>query len=276
MFNFSKNNQELTPITYSAAAIKILPYSVAPNQECFRIHWHDRMEFLRIHRGEMLAIHGANSFKVSPGEIVLFPPKTPHHAFSGNEQLEYDVLMFDVRSFYNDSAICQKYLPSLYSGRAKFNPLITHPDTIACFDEIINHPEQDSLELLSIIYRFIFLLFKHNLIEIQDEYEKNDMMREVIEYLEKNFQEELSTASLCAHFGYTAAHFCRKFKEKTGLTPMSYLKIRRMEEAYKLLKKGHYNISEIAAHCGYTDANYFTRCFKSHFGIPPSQIKVQQ
>ena len=143
MLNFSKNNQELTPITYSSAGIKILPYSVEPNQECFRIHWHDRMEFLRLHRGKMHAIYGANSIDVSPNEIVLFPPKMPHHAFSGNEQLEYDVLMFDIRSFCNDSEMCKKYLPPIYNGRAKFNPLITHPDTIACFDAIISHPNQD-------------------------------------------------------------------------------------------------------------------------------------
>lgn len=276
MFNFSKDNQELTPITYSSAAIKILPYSVAPNEECFRIHWHDRMEFLRVHRGEMVAIHGSNTVKVLPDSIVLFPPKMPHHAFSGNEQLEYDVLMFDVRSFYNDSAICQKYLPAIYEGRVKFNPLITHPDTIACFDEIINFPDHDSLELLSIIYRFFFLLFKHNVLEIQNEQKKNNVIRDAIEYLEENFREEVTAESLCTRYGYTAAHFCRKFKQETGLTPMNYLKIRRMEEAYKLLKTGLYNISEIAAHCGYTDANYFTRCFKSHFGFPPSQFKIQK
>ena len=275
MFNFSKNNQELTPITYSSAGIKILPYSVPPNQECFRIHWHDRMEFLRLHKGKMIAVHGANSISVSPDEIVLFPPKTQHHAFSENEQLEYDVLMFDVRSFYNDSELCKKYLPAIYNGRAKFNPLITHPDTIACFDAIISHPNQDSLEIMSLIYRFLYLLFEHNLLELQSEYTKNDIAHEIIEYLEVNFREELTTADLCERFGYTAAHFCRKFKEATGLTPMNYLKIRRMEEAYKLLKKGEHNINEIATQCGYTDSNYFTRCFKSHFGVPPSQLRIQ-
>lgn len=274
MLDFSKNNQELTPITYSSVGIKILPYSVEPNQECFRIHWHDRMEFLRIHHGDMLAVHGANTFHVAPGEIVLFPPKIPHHAFSGNDQLIYDVLMFDIRSFYNDSDVCKKYLPAIYSGRAKFNPLITHPEVTACFDEIISHPNQDSMEIISLVYRFLYLLIQHNLEELQSEYAKDDVIHEIVEYLEANFREELTTATLCEHFGYTAAHFCRKFKEATGLTPMNYLKIRRMEEAYKLLKKGEHNINEIAAHCGYTDSNYFTRCFKSHFGVPPSQLRI--
>lgn len=273
MFEFSKNNQELTPVTYSSAAIKILPYSVRPNTDCFRIHWHDRMEFLRIHKGTMFATYGANTITVSPGEMILFPPKMPHHARSGNEQLEYDVLMFDVRSFYNDSDICKSYLPPVYNGRAKFEALVSHPETIACFDNIIAKSECNSFEILADIYRFLYLLFEHNLLEIQTGHEQKDIVRDIVEYLEENFMKDISTASLCEQFGYTAPHFCRKFKEGTGLTPMNYLKIRRMEEAYKLLKKGNHNINEVAIHCGYDDSNYFTRCFKSHFGIPPSQIK---
>ncbi|MBQ8233294.1 MAG: helix-turn-helix transcriptional regulator [Lachnospiraceae bacterium] len=61
-----------------------------------------------------------------------------------------------------------------------------------------------------------------------------------------------------------------KFKETTGLTPMNYLKIYRVEEAYKLIKEGKRDIGNIAALCGFPDANYFTRCFKAHFGVPPS------
>lgn len=273
MFIFSKNNQELTPITYSSAALKILPYSVRPNTECFRVHWHDRMEFLRIHKGTMFATYGANTITVSPGEMILFPPKMPHHARSGNEQLEYDVLMFDVRSFYNDSDMCKAYLSAIYNGQAKFDALITHSDTITCFDSIIAKSEENSFEIIADVYRFLFLLFKYNVVEIQTSKEQSNSFRDAIEYLEENFMKEISTASLCASFGYTAPHFCRKFKEITGLTPMNYLKIRRMEEAYKLLKKGNNNISEVAQYCGYEDANYFTRCFKSHFRIPPSQIR---
>ncbi len=276
MFDFSKNNQELTPITYSSAAIKILPYSVPANQECFRIHWHDRMEFLRVHKGEMTVTHGANVTKVSTGEMILFPPKQPHHAFSGDSHLEYDVLMFDIRSFYNDSDICKEYFPCIFNGRAKFDALVTNPDTIACFDRIIQNTDHNSLEIISFIYYFLFLLFKHNLTDLQSASNQSDIVRDIVEYIEENFVQELTTASLCAHFGYTSAHFCRKFKEKIGLTPMTYLKIRRMEEAYKLLKKGEHNINEIAIKCGYTDSNYFTRCFKSHFGIPPSQLRIQK
>ena len=92
-------------------------------------------------------------------------------------------------------------------------------------------------------------------------------------YLEENYDKELTTAIMAKKFGYSAEHFCRKFKEATGLTPMNYLKVFRMEEAYKMLQLGERNISKVAEGCGFTDANYFTRCFKTHFGYPPSKIK---
>lgn len=273
MLHFSENNQELTPIDYNPAAIKILKFSIPEGKDCFRIHWHDRMEVLRLHEGEMYVTHGANVTKLHSGEMILLPPKIPHYAHAGQGELLYDVLMFDVRSFYNDSDICKTYLPAIYNGRAKFNPVISHAETIRSFDQIIENEDCGSLEIISYIYLFLYQLFRHNLLELHTGMDGNEIVRRIVEYIDKNFAEDLTTATLCSRFGYTAAHFCRKFKEWTGLTPMNFLKIRRMEEAYKLLKKGHHNINEIAMHCGYTDANYFTRCFKSHFGIPPSQLK---
>ena len=37
-----------------------------------------------------------------------------------------------------------------------------------------------------------------------------------------------------------------------------------------LLQEGIYNVSEIAYKVGMNDPLYFSKCFKSHFGAPPS------
>ena len=95
-------------------------------------------------------------------------------------------------------------------------------------------------------------------------------------YIEENAAQEISIDMLCRKFGYTAAHLCRKFKNATGLSPMTYLKIYRLELAQKKLENRTTGISDIATECGFSDANYFTRCFKKHFGVPPIQyIKIQ-
>ena len=40
-----------------------------------------------------------------------------------------------------------------------------------------------------------------------------------------------------------------------------------------LLNQNKYNISEISALCGFSDPNYFTRCFREFFGVPPTRMQ---
>ncbi len=87
---------------------------------------------------------------------------------------------------------------------------------------------------------------------------------------------ELTISAMSDKFGYSSEHFCRKFKEATGITPMTYLKIYRLEQALKKIKHSECSIGEIAAQCGFNDANYFTRCFKAHYGAPPRLYRAKE
>ena len=269
-----KYRKELTPVLYGPSALKLQHYEIMPNKGCFRTHWHDRMEILRIRQGEIFVGYDTNLNKVCADQIMIIPPHTPHKGFAGDYALSYDVLMFDVRSFYNDSEVSRKYLPAIYEGRAKFQSVSSEPDLVECMDKIrdIATDTPDSLEASSYIYRLLHLLYKHCLTDFRAEHSSDAAAREFVTFIENHYAQDLTTQTLSTHFGYTTAHFCRKFKEATGLTPMTYLKIYRVEEAYKLIKKGNRNVGDIALACGFPDANYFTRCFKAHFGMPPSHF----
>ena len=125
--------------------------------------------------------------------------------------------------------------------------------------------------MTSLVYELLYLLFEYHLAELHTEF-KSSVVK-IIDYMEENFALDLNTETLCRKFGYSTGHFCRKFKRATGVTPMTYLKIYRLEQALQKLKEGNQSIGEIAALCGYSDANYFTRCFKAHYGVPPRYYK---
>lgn len=264
-------NKELTPIYYNEAAIKVLKIKMKPNKNCFPIHWHERVEFIRIRKGEMYAGFGNKMTKLSEGQMMLFLPKMPHIGYTDNCSVEYDVLMFDVRSFYNDAEICKLYLPAIYEGRTKFNSVICDRETVGQFDNIFQKAEEASLGVIADIYDFLDILLRNNLLELQKEISRDNVIMESIKYMETNFGDEITTKILAEKSGYSSEHFCRKFKKATGLTPMSYLKIYRLEKACKLMQNKNLNIKEIANYCGFDDANYFTRCFKLHFGIAPTK-----
>ena len=263
--------KETTPVKYTAAAIKVLHFKCKSNFPCFTLHWHDRIEIIRVKKGMLLIECYGDTIPLKAGEMIVFTPRMSHKGYTADEEVEYDVLMFDLRAFYNQTAICNNLFPPLFNGNAKFQTIISDGETISCIDEICNSNTPDSLIIISLVYKLIYLLFKKHLYEIIPE--PKTKIKLIIDYIEENYALELNTATISKKFGYSAEHFCRIFKKATGITPMTYLRIFRLEQSLKMIKKNEYSISEIAAQCGFYDANYFTRCFKAHYGVPPKYYK---
>ena len=266
-----ENLFETTPVTYNQSATKILHFKRPPHFNLFILHWHDRMELLRVRSGKLYINIGAESYEAKENEVIIIPPKTLHVAYSKEESVSYDVIMFDVRSFYNETDICKNYLPLIFDGRAEFKTVISNPKIISVID-LISAGEDNFFTVTAHIYEFFGLLFKYELIKIQS-IVKNTFSKDVIAFFEENISEEITVPFLSKKFGYTDAHFCRKFKKETGLPPMTYLKILRLEMAYKKIKSEKISPSVLALEFGFSDANYFTRSFKAHFGFPPSKFK---
>lgn len=266
------STKEIEIIPYTEAAINTKHIEIAEYTQCFRAHWHDRIEFLRIHKGELYIECGTVSTTAKSGDLVIIPPKLSHKGYTKNQAVKYDVLMFDVRYFYNNTEICKKLLPALFDGTARFNLVTDDFDTVKYFDEIYNLEDKNSIKTTANVYLFLHTIFEKNLLYFKKT-EINNTFAEIISYIEVNFDKDLNVAFLSQKFGYSSAHFSRKFKSITGLAPVAYLNIFRLEKAYQMLNEDSLSISEISAKCGFADANYFTRCFKKHFGHAPTQYK---
>lgn len=262
--------EDMTPVKYGPA--KLHHHISRFKQPRLVAHWHDQMELIRLRQGEM-TVGCENVVELSPGDIYIIPPKTPHYVVCCDEDAVYDVVMFDLRAYYNDTELCRDYLEPIFDGRAKFQLRINHPEITACFDTMIDPALENSFGLIPVVYQILELLQRHALAEIGTEVKGRNSITQATEYMKANLAERITTKSLARRFGYSQEHFCRVFKEVTQFTPMQYLKIFRLERAMNLLNQNKYNISEISALCGFSDPNYFTRCFREFFGVPPTRMQ---
>jgi len=64
-----------------------------------------------------------------------------------------------------------------------------------------------------------------------------------------------------------------KLRELTGQSTSEFIRTIRLKQAAKLLKKGEMNISEVTYAVGFNDPKYFSKSFKSLFGLTPSQFQ---
>jgi AraC-like DNA-binding protein len=91
------------------------------------------------------------------------------------------------------------------------------------------------------------------------------------EYMDTNFKDPgLNITKIAASNCVTSNHLCRVFNRELGISPLSYLKSRRIKQAQELLLTTAMNVAQIAFEAGFNDPNYFSRVFKNKTGISPS------
>jgi len=95
----------------------------------------------------------------------------------------------------------------------------------------------------------------------------------ILEYIHKNYTEDLSLTIIADHFSLSEGYVSKLFKEATNINFKIYLNQLKIKKAKKLLKEKNYKISEVSKMIGYHNVNTFIRVFKNIEGISPGEYK---
>lgn len=100
------------------------------------------------------------------------------------------------------------------------------------------------------------------------------VVEQMLNYFEDHYSEKISLDQIAENMYLSPFYISRIFKSETGDTPIRHLINIRLEKAKELLESGYEgSIQEVAAMVGYDDAYHFSKLFKKHFGISPSQVR---
>ncbi|MDO4297186.1 MAG: helix-turn-helix domain-containing protein [Lachnospiraceae bacterium] len=100
-----------------------------------------------------------------------------------------------------------------------------------------------------------------------------DLVDRTVQYMERNYREEISLKNLADEFFVVPTYLARRFKEKKNCTVMQYLEDIRLRKSKELLETSDYSILEIAQMVGYNDQNYFARSFRKVYGVSPREYR---
>jgi len=84
--------------------------------------------------------------------------------------------------------------------------------------------------------------------------------------------EDFNITVLGKELGMSRTSFYSKIKALFGDTPQNFLSSYRLEKAMALLKAGYMNVSEVAYGVGFGTLAGFSKSFKKHFGVSPSEV----
>jgi len=91
-----------------------------------------------------------------------------------------------------------------------------------------------------------------------------------IERLRSDSDADVSLDALASEAGLSRFHFCRAFKESTGLSPHAWLRQHRLEQAMNMLRDTDASIVSVAADLGYASQTAFAAAFRRLTGETPS------
>ncbi|SDS84823.1 GlxA family transcriptional regulator [Pseudomonas oryzae] len=95
-------------------------------------------------------------------------------------------------------------------------------------------------------------------------------LKEVIQLMENNLEEPIDLELLAGYIALSRRQLERLFQKHLYCSPSRYYLKLRLLRARQMLKQTDQPIVEVASGCGFLSAQSFSRCYREHFGIPPS------
>lgn len=99
--------------------------------------------------------------------------------------------------------------------------------------------------------------------------------RAACQYVKEHMQQPISRKDVAHFLNLHPNHISRIFSQFGSESFHQYVLEARLNRACDLLKNPSLNIGEIANSCGFSDANYFIRCFRQKFGKPPGRSRSE-
>ena len=95
-----------------------------------------------------------------------------------------------------------------------------------------------------------------------------------IEQMHNRMRERLTVPALAAEVDLSTSRFAHLFRAETGVSPMRYLQVVRLERAHLLLEGTSLSVRDVMTQVGYSDPSHFARDFRRHHGVNPGQRRM--
>lgn len=103
---------------------------------------------------------------------------------------------------------------------------------------------------------------------------KNEMLcYSIMRYLDANIFLIKNFSDIAVHFNYNYSYLSKVFKQTTNVTLLDYVSTKKLERAKILIEEGKLSLTKIAEILNYASVYSFSKSFKYHFGISPSEYK---
>jgi len=255
----------------------------------FQNHWHEQFEILYSLQGEASIYCNSQHIRAKPEEAIIINPNEFHYGDNFTPDFCYYLIKIDLPFFLNsrsdlfETNFMVPFMQNLIvfqnhiSGECELLTQIRF-----ALQEYQSKKIGYKLTIKASIYHVLALLLRHyskHIIDYSEQERKHKtkhLLQPILQYIDEHYTEQLTLNQLATIGNINPIHLCRIFKKLVGKPPLAYINHLRISKALSLLEDSSINITEIAMAVGFTDSNYFSRIFKKHRKISPSEFRASR
>ncbi|QTE22599.1 AraC family transcriptional regulator [Polaribacter cellanae] len=249
-------------------------------------HYHPELELVTILKSKGTRFIGDSIKKFQPKDVVLIGKNLPHmwlndgNYFEESSTLKAEAIsvhfkenflgdvFLDLPEMKSISQLFEKAKQGIYFKNVPKKLRQDIKGLVTSSDFYKTHQFIDILYKLSIHKNFKLLASSGYTKSLQKE--DSTLSNQVIAYIFKNFNQEISLSSVAKIAKMNTAAFSRSFKRVHRKTFSKYVNEIRIGYACKLLQENQLNIATIAYESGFNNLSNFNRQFKNIKNISPS------
>lgn len=212
-----------------------------------------------------------DEYLVEAGDVMYIPSNVPHEYYPTETIWELHWLVFDGKDVGSIMQHCKLVKAKL----VHINDL-SSLETI--FKKILYSMRTNyycgGFDRSSLMYSFLIELSK--LMYLQENTHYNQQLKQlkpVLDYINANYQREITLPELANIINITPQYLCRIFKNCLNVRPVEYIVKKRIQQAKILLVEDKLNVAEISLKVGYNDCSYFCAIFKKHESLSPAEFR---
>lgn len=237
-------------------------------------HSHDMVEIVYIPEGQGTFIIDGKEYDIAAGDLVVYNSGVIH------DEANMSVTTADL--CMGVSNVCIPQLPPNHILDDRYNPVLHCQDIsdflYTMFTQMYKFMETPSLQNEIICNDMMLSILsivrqrqapRSDQTDLETDSRAKDICRSVKEFVNKNYQEELSIDIISRAVSVSPFHMSRVFKEEAGCSPMQYVTRLRLGKAQVLLIHTDMSVTDIACQIGYNNSSAFNYSFQKQFGMTP-------
>ncbi len=231
-----------------------------------------------------VTVNKQKQYSIGQDHILIIPAESEVHIFCKSS-------MYDTLFLKPTTALLEKVLETYPTTvEKKFKQLLLSPlkfNRTNWLDEVIHRyffervvsraNENEATRFLEteIFKEIYFVATKEG--EVSAGFTRNahlcDVTQRAIEFMENHLFDKLTIKDLAKQAKASESTLLRAFKNDLSIPPFKYLRLRRLDEAMKLLKHENVHVGDVATLLGYESFSAFSEAFKERFGVVPSSYQ---